>query len=106
MTFASPAKLQDSPEAREYNRIKRRLTVADLVVNFLFLAALLATGWNGTLRDWAYRGAGQSYSLAVFLYVLMLLIISKALGFGFDFYSFRLEHQFQLSNQKLRSWLW
>ncbi len=106
MTFSAQPKSQDSPEAREYNRIKRRLTVADLVMNFAFLVALLATGWNGTLRDWAYHGAGQSYSLAVFYYVLMLLIVSKALGFGFDFYSFRLEHQFQLSNQKLKSWLW
>jgi STE24 endopeptidase len=44
--------------------------------------------------------------LSVFFYVVMLLIISKALGFGLDFYSFRIEHQFNLSNQKLKSWLW
>jgi STE24 endopeptidase len=35
-----------------------------------------------------------------------LLVISKALGFGLDYYGFRLEHHFQLSNQKLKSWLW
>jgi STE24 endopeptidase len=98
--------LSDTPEARDYNRIRRRLTVADLAINLVFLVALLATGLNGTLRDWAYRAAGQSYSLAVFFYVLMLLILSKALSFGLDYYSFRVEHQFNLSNQRIRSWIW
>jgi STE24 endopeptidase len=98
--------LSDTPEARDYNRIRRRLIVADLAINLVFLVALLATGLNGTLRDWAYRAAGQSYSLAVFFYVLMLLILSKALSFGLDYYSFRVEHQFNLSNQRIRSWIW
>lgn len=106
MTFASSAKSQDTPEAREYNRVRRRHTIADFVVNLLFLVALLATGWNGTLRDWALAAAQQSYSLAVFYYVLMLFAISKVLGFGLDYYGFRLEHRFQLSNHKLKSWLW
>ncbi len=106
MSFSATTLQSDTPEARDYNRIRRRLTVADMAVNLAFLIALLATGVNGTLRDWAYRGAGQSYSLAVFFYVLMLLVISKALSFGLDYYSFRVEHQFNLSNQKLKSWLW
>jgi STE24 endopeptidase len=36
----------------------------------------------------------------------MLLLISKAVGFAPDYYSFRLEHRYHLSNQRLRSWLW
>ena len=44
--------------------------------------------------------------LAVFLYVLMFSIIAKLLSAPFDFVGFRLEHQYHLSNQKLRSWLW
>ena len=106
MSFSATTTQSDTPEAREYNRIKRRLTVADMAVNFLFLVALLTTGFNGTLRDWAYRGAGQSYSLAVFFYVVMLLVLSKVLSVGVDYYSFRLEHQFNLSNQRIRSWIW
>jgi STE24 endopeptidase len=106
MSFPATTQQLDTPETREYNRIRRRLTVADMAVNFALLAALLATGLNGTLRDWAYRGAGQSYSLAVFFYVVILLIISKALSFGLDYYSFRVEHHFNLSNQKLKSWIW
>ena len=67
---------------------------------------LLATGWTGTLRDLAERGASQNYSFAVFLYVLMLMLISKVLGTPLEYYGFRLEHRYNLSNQKLRSWLW
>ena len=96
----------DSPESRSYNRIKRWLEMSDLGIGLALLIVLLATGWSGTLRDFAYRGASQNYSFAVFLYVLMLLLISKAVGFALDYYSFRLEHRYHLSNQRLRSWLW
>jgi len=96
----------DSPAARRYNRIGRWLGMADFLVGFVFLIGLLVTGWSGWLRDLAYRWGFQNYSIAVFLYVFLLLVISKALGFGLDYYGFRLERRFQLSNQRLRSWLW
>lgn len=95
----------DSPEAREYNRTKRWLEIGDLVLSFGFLAVLLATGWTNTLRDWAVRMAKDYYVLQLFYYVLFLSILSKLLGFGLDFYGFRLEHRFNLSNQRLGSWL-
>lgn len=96
----------DSPEARQYNRIRRRLAIADFSVGLALLLILVATRWTNTLRDWAYLGAGESYTLALFYYVLMLAVLAKVLGLGFDIYSFRLEHRFQLSNQKFRSWVW
>jgi STE24 endopeptidase len=95
----------DSPEAREYNRSKRWLEIGDLAVSFGFLAVLLATGWTNALRDWAVGMAGDHYVLQLFYYVLFLSILSKALGFGLDFYGFRLEHRFNLSSQRLGSWL-
>ncbi|HEV8262827.1 MAG TPA: hypothetical protein VGQ19_18990, partial [Burkholderiales bacterium] len=82
--------VQDTPEARQYNRIRRRLTFADFLIGLgLLLALLLARGSAG-LRDIAYLGARQNYALAVFLYVLMLTAGSKALGLPLDWYSFRL----------------
>ena len=96
----------DTAESRRYNRIKRWISVGDFALGFGLLVVLLATGWSGTLRDLAYRGAWQNYTFAVFLYVLMLMLISKALGLPLDYYGFRLEHRFHLSNQKVRSWLW
>ncbi len=96
----------DSPEARRYNRIRRWLGVTDFVVGFVFLVVLLAAGWSDSLRDLAYRMGFQNYSLSLFMYLVLLLGISKALGIGLDYYGFRLERRFKLSNQRVGSWLW
>jgi STE24 endopeptidase len=96
----------DSPEARRYNRTRRWLGVADFALSLIFVLVLLATGWNGTLRDLAMHGSYEHYALAVFLYVLMLMLIGKVLGLGLEYYGFRVEHRYNLSNQKLRGWLW
>lgn len=96
----------DSSESRRYNRLKRWLGIADFGLGFLLLIILLAAGWSGTLRDVAYRWSSQNYSLAVFYYVVMLIVISKILGAPLEYYGFRLEHRYHLSNQRLRSWLW
>jgi STE24 endopeptidase len=108
MSFAespSPA-AKDSPEARRYNRLQRRLSVADFVIGGAFLVALMVTGWSGWLRDLALRRGFQNYTLSLFIYFFLLLLLGKALGFGLDYYGFRLERKFQLSNQSVRSWLW
>jgi len=96
----------DTPEARHYNRARRWLGIADFALGLAFLAVLLGTGWNASLRDLAYRASFQNYALAVFLYVLVLLLIGKVLGLGLDYYGFRLEHRFHLSNQRWGSWIW
>jgi len=101
-TSPTPA---DSPSAARYNRMQRWLSILDFALGLALLIVLLSTGWTGTLRDLSYRTAFQNYSLAVFLYFVMLLAISKVLSFGLDFYGFRLEHKYQLSNQKFRPWL-
>jgi STE24 endopeptidase len=108
MNFAqdSGALAADSAEARRYNRIQRWLGFADFVIGAAFLIVLLLTGWTNWLRDLALRRGFQNYTVAVFLYLLFLLLISKVLGFGLDYYGFRHEQKFQLSNQKFRSWLW
>ncbi len=108
MTFTeatSPASA-DTPEARRYNRIHRWLGVADFAVGSAFLIVLLVSGWSGWLRDLALRESFQNYTLAVFIYLFLLLLIGKALSIGLDYYGFRLERDFQLSTQRLRSWMW
>src|SRR5580704_8247205 len=96
----------DSPEAHRYNRIRRWLGIADFVIGFAFLVVLLVTGWSGWLRDLAIKMVGPHYSLNLLLYLVFLLVISKALGIGFDYYGFRLERGFKLSTQRFRSWAW
>lgn len=102
--LASPP--ADSPEARRYNFVKRWLGVADFILGIAYLVVLLATGWSGWLRDLAYRLGFQNYTLSIFFYVLLLLLIGKALGATLDYYGFRVERKFQLSTQGLRSWIW
>ena len=108
MTFAASASnTADTPEAREYNRIRRRLGIADALLGASLLVVLLATGWTVVLAHFAYGHlAGENYALGLFLFVLMLAALGKALSMGLDYYGFRLERHFGLSNQKLRSWLW
>ena len=96
----------DSPEARRYNRIRRWLGITDFAVGFVFLVVLLVTRWSDSLRDLAYRMGFQNYSLSLFMYLVLILAISKALGIGLEYYGFRLERRFKLSTQRFGSWLW
>ena len=96
----------DSPEVRKYNRIRRWLGIGEFVLGFGLLLVLLLTGWTGSIRDTAYGLASQGYVFAVFFYVVILILITKALGLGMEYYGFRLEHRYNLSNQRLRSWAW
>jgi len=105
MTITEANLHPDTPEAREYNRTRRWLELGDLAVSFGFLIVLLVTGWTKTLSGLATRMAPDRYWLDLFFYVMFLSVISKILGFALDFYGFRLEHRFNLSNQRLFSWL-
>lgn len=96
----------DTPEARRYNRIHRRISLVDTGLGFALLIVLLATGWTRNLRDLAWLGGRENYLFSLFLYVLMLAVLAKVIGFGLDIYSFYLEHQYKLSNQGVGSWLW
>lgn len=96
---------EDSPEARQYSRIQRWLSISDTVLGIVLLVVLLATGWTRNLRDLGFRFGHDHYALALFFYVLLLSLISKALGAPLDSYGFRLEHRFHLSNQSTGAWL-
>jgi STE24 endopeptidase len=107
MAATSPITSQpDSPEARRYNRIKRWLGIADFGVGFGLLIVLLVTGWTNNLRDQALDLGRQYYTIALIMYVIMLMLITKVIGIGLEYYGYRLEHNYHLSNQKLGSWLW
>jgi STE24 endopeptidase len=95
----------DRAEARQYNRARHWVEIADLAIGFSFLIVLLATGWSSSLSALARHLGRDQYEWSLFLYILFLSVISKALGVGLDFYSFRLEHRFNLSNQRFGSWV-
>ena len=96
---------EDSPEARQYSRIHRWLSMSDTLLGITFLVVLLATGWTRDLRDLGFRFAHDYYIFALFLYVLLLTLITKVISAPLDVYGFRLEHRFHLSNQSTAAWL-
>ena len=105
-TERQPAGLsEDTPEARQYSRIRRWITIGDTTLGIAFLLVLLATGWTRALRDLSFRFAHDHYVLALFFYVLLLTLISKILSLPVDTYSFNLEHRFHLSNQTTGAWI-
>ncbi len=105
MSLPGPTQQADTPGAREYNRIKRRLELTDMGLGLGFLIVLVATGWTNKLHSISVGAFENHYWLQLFVYVFLLSVISKLLGVGLDFYGFRVEHLFHLSNQKFRSWL-
>jgi STE24 endopeptidase len=107
MAATSPTIAQpDSPETRRYNRIKRWLGIADFVVGFGLLIVLLLTGWTSNLRDLALGLGRQYYTVALIAYVILLMLLTKVIGIGLEYYGYRLERNYHLSNQKLPGWLW
>jgi len=99
--------LTDTPQARRYNRISRRLGLADVGIGAALMLVLLLTNLTLDIRDFSYRLAGgENFVLALLIYVFVLALIGKLLGFGLDYYSFRLEHEYHLSNQRWRGWIW
>ena len=96
---------EDTPQALQYSRIRRWLSVADTATGIVFLIVLLATGLTRGLRDVAFRIADEHYVFALFFYVLLLMALSKIISIPLDVYGFRLEHRFQLSNQTNKAWI-
>jgi STE24 endopeptidase len=82
----------------------RLLGVGDFVLSGALLTALLVTNWGVRLRDAAFWLSGN-YSVALFLYVLMLSSLAKLFGTGFDLYHFRLEKGPYWTRRELRIWL-
>lgn len=96
----------DTQDARRYNRINRRLSIADAALTVLLLIVVLVTGWTRDLHAFSFRVAGHDhYMLALFFYIFVLSFASMLLGLGLDIYGFRLEHEYHLSNQKLKAWI-
>jgi STE24 endopeptidase len=104
-TSPAPAPPTLDERARRYHRRKRVLHVADFLLGIALLVVLLAAGWTHGLRDWALSLSTHPFA-AIALYLLALTAISQVLSFPLDFWGgYRLEHQFELSNQTFFGWL-
>jgi len=97
---------RDTAEARRYHRLLRRIGFADLTLGLLVMSVLLATNWTSDFRNFAFKLGGDHYSVALFIYTTIVLLLTKFLSLGLDYYGFLIEHRFHLSNQRLRGWAW
>ena len=95
----------DTAEAREYNRKRRWLSVIDAVLGFVLLLVILLTGFTKNMRDLSVKLSHDHFAIALFIYIVFLAVILKFAAFGLDYFGFRLEHYYHLSNQNLNSWL-
>ena len=106
--FDGRGQTADSAEARRYNRLVRRIGIADMALGLVLMGVILAADWTSTFRNFAFavRVARDHYAIALFIYTSILLLLTKVLSIGLDYYSFLIEHRYHLSNQRLRNWAW
>ncbi len=95
-------------EAKRYGRLDLACGLADRAIDVAYLAAaafLLAGPLDAWLKGCPLLAGNWSLRLAAFFLVIMT--IHLLLSFPLSFYSGHvLEHQFQLSTQTFRRWLW
>lgn len=96
----------DAAAARRYHRLLRRIGVADVVLGLALMGVVLAADWTSDFRNFAVSLAGDHHAAALFVYTSILLLLTKFLSLGLDYYCFLIEHRYHLSNQRLRGWAW
>jgi STE24 endopeptidase len=94
------------PEVKRYQRLKLTASVASLLTSLGFLA--LMSLWLGpSLNDGVTRLVGQNSWLRLLALAAIYAVAAELLIFSTDFWSgYVIEHQYDLSNQTLKQWLW
>jgi len=92
-------------QAKEYARIRRRLTLLELVIGGLYTTSWLVFGWGIDLTGRIEQLSNNPW-LEVAVFALFFSGIYLIIDVPLSFYSsFILPHRFQLSNQKLQGWV-
>lgn len=93
-----------SEEAKEYQAMKNRLFLFQLILNFLFLTGMIASGVSQGLRL-GLENLQNNFFILNALYLVCFGAIASCLFFPLDFYEgFILEHRYGLSRQKFAGW--
>ncbi|GAB4477472.1 MAG: M48 family metallopeptidase [Anaerolineae bacterium] len=92
-------------QAREYARIRRRLSLLDLLLGGLYLLAWLVSGLNVLVRDWALA-LTSSPVLALLIAAAALTLPYALIGLPLAYYSgYVLPHRYGQSTQNLSGWV-
>ena len=93
-------------KATRYHRLGRRARILSTLWTGLILVGLLFLGASAALREWASSIAGQSPTLVVVLYVLVLSVLFDVATVPFGVYrGFLLERRYGLATETIGHWL-
>jgi len=89
---------------KTYNRIKLRVTIADIILNFLLLAVFAFSGISPLIVSFLEKSFASPYTVFL-LFMAAAGIVFSCAGFPLDFYSgYIVEHRYALSTQTLARW--
>ena len=98
--------MEATERAKEYQLIRRRLTLFHLLLTPSLLGILIASGWTFSLRQHAIALAGVNAWGVVAVYFVLFSLFFLIFDLPLSFYSgYVLEHQFGLSNQNFSQWI-
>ena len=93
------------PRDKAYNRIKLRLSIADIILNLIIIALLAFSGISQALVAFITAYVANDY-LVFFIFITLIGVLYSILDFPFDVYGgYVVEHRFGLSNQTPPAWL-
>ena len=97
--------MANEDKASRYHRLRRGASLAGTALSGLLLLVLLVSGGSAALRDIANALSRGSFTLTVVVYVVLLGLLSEAVGLPLAFYTgVTLERRYDLSTQKARGW--
>jgi len=96
----------DEEKAKRYNRIARRISIAEFILGTGLLLVLLFGGISHRIRDLVFAYTSSPWFLILF-YLLVIGIAFEIISFPLSVYGgFLLERRFELSDQRFLRWLW
>jgi STE24 endopeptidase len=90
-------------QAIKYQKAKNTFYFADQAYGILFLFLFLFLGISAFLRGQIEKITKKRFFVVAF-YTILFLIIAFIVGFPTSYFSFSLEHKFELSNQSFSQW--
>ncbi len=97
--------LKKSTREKDYNKIKLRLSIADILLNIAIIGILAFSGISPLIVTTVTGYLSNDY-LVFLVFITVIGVIYSVLDFPFDFYGgYVIEHRFDLSNQSIPAWL-
>ena len=92
-------------KSARYHRLRRRASIAGMLVSVAFLIVFVWSGGSASLRGYAASLVGASFIPTLAMYVVLLALLNEAISLPFAFYEgVTLERRYGLSTQTTARW--